>query len=105
MVDLLDMLDIHARARAVDAITSAIAVSFEQDGMRQTQNEIKDRFNHCRGLIGIMRKDLKWSWQRIEDDLPNALRCKLDKIDWKPNTRTTWVTDGDTGLILPPGAK
>ncbi len=102
---LLEMLDPLAQARAVTAITAAIEVSFEQDQMRQTQNEIKDRFNHCLGLVGIMRNDLKWSWQRIEDELPKALRCKLDKVDWNPNTRSTWVTDDETGLILPPGAK
>ncbi len=99
----LEMLDIGARAKAVDAITSAIALSFRQDGARETQNEIKDRFNHCLGFVAVMRKDLRWSWQRITDMLPQALRCKLEGDDWTPPSRNAWAADSRSGLILPPG--
>ena len=55
---LLEMLDIDARAKAVDAITNAISVSFGEDKARQTQNEINSRFNHCLGFVAVMRNDL-----------------------------------------------
>lgn len=102
---LLEMLDLDARAKAVNAITDAIDLSFRQDGARQTQREIKHRFNLCLGFVGILRNDLGWSWQRIHDTLPEALRCKLDGGDWTPPTRNAWSHDPSSGLILPPNAK
>lgn len=103
MSRFLELLDPTARAKAVDAITSAIDNSFRQDGARETQSEIKDRFNHCLGFVAVMRKDLHWSWQRITDMLPQALRCKLEGDDWTPPSRNAWTADSRTGLILPPG--
>ena len=103
MSRFLEMLDPATRTRAVDAITSAIALSFRQDGARETQNEIKDRFNHCLGFVAAMRKELHWSWQRITDTLPEALRCKLDGDDWTPPSRNAWTASPYSGLILPPG--
>ena len=99
------MLDLRSRARAIDAITSAIEKAFTQDGARQTQNEIKHRFNICLGLVGVMRNDLGYSWQRIADTLPEALRAKLDGVDWSPSTRAAWSTDPSTGLLLPSSAQ
>ena len=89
--------------KAVDAVTGAIATSFAQDKARQTQNEIRARFNHCRDLVAIMRGDLGWSWTRISDTLPHALRCKLDGDDWVPPSRNSWVPSPRSGLLLPPG--
>jgi hypothetical protein len=105
MTNLLEMLDLRSRARAVDAITSAIEKSFLQDGARQTQNEIKHRFNICLGLVGVMRNDLGYSWQRITDTLNEALRAKLDGVDWTPSSRSAWSTDPASGLLLPAFAK
>lgn len=105
MSDLLECLDIKARAFAVDAITSAIETSFRERPCRQTQAEIKSRFDHCLGFVRVMRNDLGWSWQRITDTLPEALRAKLDGVDWTPSTRSSWSSDPSTGLILPPSAK
>lgn len=99
--DFLSTLDTADRNRAVDAITNALEISFKQDNARQTQNEIKHRFNICLGYVGAMRKDLGWSWQRIHDTLPEALRCKLDGADWIPSARNAWVRDDNSGLILP----
>jgi 6-pyruvoyl-tetrahydropterin synthase len=98
---LLEMLDLDARRKAIEAITNAIDRSFIADDARQTQNEIRHRFNVCLGYVGTMRNDLGWSWQRIHDSLPNALRCKLEGIDWTPPKRGAWVSDPSTGLILP----
>ena len=101
----LELLDVESRERAVTAITNAISVAFLQDGSRETNNEIKHRFNICLGYVADMRSDLGWSWQRIHDTLPIALRSKLDGIEWAPPSNNAWVTDGNTGLILPPGIK
>jgi len=105
MSAFLEMLDLDARARAVDAITAAIERSFLEDQSRQTQSEIKRRFNICLGLVGEMRTDLHWSWQRITDTLPTALRSKLDGASWSPSTRTAWSHDEASGLFLPPSVK
>ena len=101
MSNLLEMLDPLARSLAVDAISNAIETSFSEDNARQTQNEIKHRFNVCLGYVGVMRNELGWSWQRIQDTLPQALRSKLDGADWTPPTRSSWVQDESSGLILP----
>jgi len=76
-----------------------------EDGSRQTQNEIKRRFNICLGLVSEMRTDLRWSWQRITDTLPVALRSKLDGAAWSPSARTAWSHDEASGLFLPPSVK
>jgi len=98
---LLEMLDLDSRKRATEAIANAIDRSFLADGSRQTHREITHRFNVCLGFVGIMRNDLGWSWSRIHDALPSALRCKLEGADWTPPKRGAWVSDPSTGLILP----
>ena len=100
---MLDTLDIHTRARVTDAITRAIDHSFTQDNAVQTDAEIKQRFEICFKAYKILRHDLGWSLQRIEDEMPLALRALLDGGRWEPTERrTSWVTDGATGLIVPP---
>lgn len=101
MSNLLEMLDLDARRKAVDAITNAINLSFGQDRARETQSEIKQRFNICLGYVGVMRNELGWSWSRIHDTLPQALRCKLDGADWTPPQRNSWTHDEASGLYLP----
>lgn len=102
---LLEFLDIDARAKATDAIVNAIDTSFAADRSRQTQNEIQHRFRLCLDLVATMRNDARWSWSRIHDTLPEALRAKLDGSDWVPPTRSSWRADARSGLILPPGAR
>lgn len=100
---MLETLDIHTRARVVDAMTRAIEHSFTQDNAIQTDAEIKHRFEVCFKVFKILRYDLKWSLQRVEDEIPLALRSLLDGGRWEPTERrTSWVTDGKTGLIVPP---
>ena len=96
----LELLDLTAKARAVDAIAAAIGGSFAQDQARQTESEIQRRFDLSLSLVAIMRNDMKWSWQRIEDTLPEALRSKLDGGTWEPSERGSWFA-GPSGLILP----
>lgn len=97
----LDDLDLIHRQKAEDIIFRAIEVSFVKSGGRQTKLEIKQRFDMSLALMGVMRHDLKWSWNRIRDTLPGALRCTLESGDWNPSTRSAWTADPGSGLILP----
>lgn len=99
-MQFLDLLDVQTRARVADAITSALATSFEFDHARQTDAEVRRRFEVCLKLAAIMRHDMHWSWSRICDTLPDALRSMLDNGEWVPPTRNAWHTT-DSGLILP----
>lgn len=103
---MLENLDLHTRARVVNAITKAIEVSFSEDKASQTDAEIKRRFDICFKAYKILRNDLGWSLQRVEDEMPVALRSLLDGGSWEPTKRRdAWVTDGKTGLIVPPSVK
>lgn len=56
-----------------------------------TKAEIKHRTDMCYDLFMVMRHDLHWSTQRSLDELPHALRTKLDGGDWTPQTdRQAW---------------
>ena len=106
MSDLLEYLDVKQRDLAITAITNALHKSFAEHGKENpTQSEIKERFAIALGLVQVMRHDLHWSWQRIDDNLARALLCKLDSGDWTPTSRSAWLTDTSSGLILPPGLK
>lgn len=100
---VLDQLDLPTRNRVENTISTAIGKSLS-DGTPQTQSEIKHRFNHCLSLIGVMRHDLGWSWTRIHDNLPFALRSMLDSGEWDPPTRNSWNASAESGLILPSSA-
>lgn len=100
-MQLLDLLDIATRARVADAITDAIATTFVQDQARQTDSAVKQRFEICLKLAEAMRNDLHWSWTRICDTLPSALRAMLDNGEWVPSERNAWHTTS-SGLIVPP---
>lgn len=106
MANLLEYLDDFQRDQAVTAITKAVGKSFDHDGkLEPKHSEVKERFNMALDILQDMRNDLGWSWRRIDDNLPIALREKLDNGSWTPPTRNTWSTDDETGLILPPGVK
>lgn len=104
MSSFLQSLTDEERLSALDAITNAIELSFQYDKATQTQSEIQDRFGYCLKYAAIMRRDLHWSWSRIHDTLPQALRCKLDGSDWTPPNRSSWVHRPGSGLIVPPSA-
>lgn len=103
MHTFLSSLSETQRSQLVTSITAALETTFAQDGARQTQSEIKRRFDLCADLAGRMRTDLHWSLQRIHDTLPLALRCELDGANWEPDERQSWITDERSGLILPTG--
>lgn len=87
----------EAMGKAVRGIEHAVAKSFREDRSRVTQDEIKRRGRICIGIVRALRKDLKWSIDRIVDELPIALRAKLDGIPWDPsNARTIWTPQSGT---------
>lgn len=82
-------------SRTVVAVTAAIDRSFDEDAVLRpvrTQDEIKRRFRICIEAMCVLRRDLHWSMPRILDEIPRALRAKLDGAEWNPETeRKTWV--------------
>lgn len=79
------------------AIQAAIEQSFRTDVVLRpvmTQAEIKARFEICRRVFVILRRDCGWSIPRILDELPSALRIHLDGGSWNPKpaaeSRSSW---------------
>jgi hypothetical protein len=71
--------------RVTRLFTDAIAVSFVSNPMRNpTKAELQRRFDICDRVFGVLRADLQWSLQRIEDMLPTYLKCELDGVPYRP---------------------
>jgi hypothetical protein len=86
--------------KVLGAFESAIAASFMFDDMntalkihRQTQAEVKRRFDICAKIFECCRGDLKWSLDRVIDHLPVYLRNELDGVSWEPSARKTWASN------------
>jgi len=76
---------------AVLGIERAVTRSFEVDGARMTDAEVRHRFGICERLFRQLRGDLGWGLQRVLDRLPHYLRCELDGQTWEPDPRTIWM--------------
>jgi hypothetical protein len=89
----------EAIGRLTKGIEAAIAKSFAEDAKRgervvMTRGEVKRRTEFCVEVARALRSDLGWSVVRIVDELPRALRAKLDGTPWDPKTlRTMWTPD------------
>lgn len=82
------------KLKVTSRIQQVLAQSFAQDSARQTANEIKRRFKICEDLIRMLRSDLGWAYERILNELPKALRAKLDGLHWDPSeSRAVWTPD------------
>lgn len=79
-------LEMKVRSRVVQILGQ----SFMKDGARQTQDEVRRRFKILENLIRTLRTDCGWAYDRILDELPRALRAKLDGAPWEPDKRTIW---------------
>ncbi len=89
-----------AVGKLTKGIMSAIDRSFREDKSRATQDEIRRRGHICVGIARALRHELKWSVDRIVDELPKALRSKLDGIPWDPSKlRAMWTPPTD--IIVP----
>lgn len=91
--------------KLADGIISAVRKSFQEElKPKATQSEIRRRVLLCVDIVRELRDgDKPWSWQHIVDELPKALRGKLDGIKWSPEKkRTLWVPgDSDNRIIVP----
>lgn len=76
--------------RLIDAIATIVAVSYADDGSRRTMAEDRRRTQICLEMYRMMRREFHWSLPRIIDDLPYALRHKLDGTPWSPSQRACW---------------
>ena len=91
----LDLVEHGQLERAVFGIERAVTRSFETDGARMTDTEVRRRFGICERLFRQLRGDLNWGLHRVLDHLPHYLRCELDGLAWEPDRRTIWMpTDG-----------
>ncbi len=66
----------------VRGIQMAVARSYREDKFRPTENENKRRVEICLGIARELRMDLHWGIRRICDEMPLALRNKLDGTPW-----------------------
>jgi hypothetical protein len=80
-------------AIATIGIERAIARSFEVDGGRMTDSEVRRRFLICQRLFQQLRGDLGWGLHRVIDHLPTYLRCELDGLPWEPDRRACWMPE------------
>jgi len=83
-------------ARVMLGIEHAVARSFETDGARMTDAEVRRRFGICERLFRQLRRDLTWGLHRVLDHLPHYLRCELDGLPWEPDRRTIWMPEDGT---------
>lgn len=83
-------LDQSQLATLSNALQTIVATSFFHDRSRPTNHEDRRRVQLCIELFQIMRRDGGWSVQRCIDELPFALRCKLDGHPWDMASRPTW---------------
>lgn len=84
--------------RVLARFAEVIAASFAEDKSRVTMSETKRRFTFCEGVYRDLRS-LGWPYQRILDELPYALRVKLDGGVWNPeHARALWVPGAGSTL-------
>ena len=74
-----------------EALRDILWDSFERDGARKTEAEIKRRFAICYSIFRVLRADFQWSLPRIFDILPGYLRCELEGMSWRPSERAVWM--------------
>jgi len=95
MLELMMGRDKAQLGRIVRRFTQVIERSFAADKSTITRNETKRRFR----MLETTYRDLRaapflWSWPRISNALPHALRNKLDGVPWSPETaRRMWSPD------------
>lgn len=88
--------------KLVRGIERAVQRSYDSDLIRDgagkviaTRDEIKRRTQLCIDAAALLRRELKWSIDRIVDELPKMLRQRLDGSDWNPEeirARSSWFS-------------
>jgi hypothetical protein len=77
-------------------IVRIVQNSFTRQGMRHpTEGEIKARIDFCIAKAAELYRVLRWSSERIIDELPAALKAHLNNTTWEPSKRMSWTpSDG-----------
>jgi len=75
---------------ATDAGREAIAKGAQGRAVVTTA-EVKRRFNILADWFKVFRGDMGWSLKRCLDELPRALRAKLDGEIYVPDKRASWA--------------
>lgn len=85
-------------------IADTVVASFHADRSTPTQAEIKRRIQICNKWFIELYKGLSWASRRALDELPKALRCELDGIDYTPSRegKSSWGADNAADLIWLP---
>jgi hypothetical protein len=66
--------------------------SFISRGMRNPKaSDVKERIGFCIGLAAELYLVKHWSIERIVDELPAALKARLDGTKWEPSNRMSWA--------------
>ncbi len=94
--DFLALIESEQLGRVLRGIEHAVTRSFETDGARMTDAEVRRRFGICERLFRQLRGDLGWGVIRVLDRLPHYLRCELDGQAWEPDHRTLWIPEDGT---------
>ena len=56
-----------------------------------TNSVIKERLDFCIVKAAELYRDLGWTRERIIDELPSALKAKLNGATWEPSKRSSWA--------------
>jgi hypothetical protein len=94
--DFLALIESEQLGRVMLGIEHAVTRSFETDGARMADAEVRRRFGICERLFRQLRGDLGWGVVRVLDRLPHYLRCELDGQAWEPDRRTLWIPEDGT---------
>lgn len=92
-------------------ICRVVEQSFQHDAqlkgvkaVNKTGDEVRRRTRMCAEVVRDMRLgEVPHSWQRILDELPNALRAKLDGLQHSAERKSgfLWVPPERGSLIIP----
>lgn len=91
---LLDLVRDQAQlGRVMRVMMNVVAQSFAQDKARATAAEQRRRCDLCIRLFRVMRAECGYSVTRALDEMPIALRSRLDGGTWEPSKRSAWAVD------------
>jgi hypothetical protein len=84
-------------ARIQAGVGRVVRSSFDSHPVRHlTDAKIKERIDFCIAKAAELHHVMKWSSERIIDELPAALKAHLDGTNWEPSKRASWAGSDDT---------
>lgn len=102
----------HVYRRLCEVVVQVVGRSFKEDKARGehvvlTQHEIRRRTSMCarilRDMDEVQETGRRYSWMRMEDELPRALRYKLDNPGkhWEPPEKKRSMWAPARSIIMP----